>query len=339
MKAAFPLAGRRRRPVLDGARRRAVPPLARDGVHARRSSSTSSCGRAPTCSRSTVHKRRARYTIGGCTAELTDVRTDGGRRARSRSSRRTRTLVLAAVRELGLGRAPNIELPARAQGARRVRRAAVRGHRRRHELGQVPPRRAGPDGAWRTVVDRAEVTRLGEGLDETGRLGAGADGADGRGDRRHGRRGDGATAPLAIAAVGTAGLRIAPNSAEFVDAVRGALRRRDRGHPRRGGGPARLPRGEVAGSGSPTGSLVVFDTGGGSSQFTFGHGDRVDERFSVDVGAVRLHGAVRPRRRRLRGRARRGARRDRRRPRAPRRPADAGRARRRWAAPSPTSPR
>jgi exopolyphosphatase/guanosine-5'-triphosphate,3'-diphosphate pyrophosphatase len=34
--------------------------------------------------------------------------------------------------------------------------------------------------------------------------------------------------------------------------------------------------------------LVVFDTGGGSSQFTFGHGDQVDERFSVNVGAVRF---------------------------------------------------
>jgi exopolyphosphatase/guanosine-5'-triphosphate,3'-diphosphate pyrophosphatase len=36
------------------------------------------------------------------------------------------------------------------------------------------------------------------------------------------------------------------------------------------------------------GSLVVFDTGGGSSQFTFGRDDRVDEQFSVPVGAVRL---------------------------------------------------
>ncbi len=33
--------------------------------------------------------------------------------------------------------------------------------------------------------------------------------------------------------------------------------------------------------------IVVFDTGGGSSQFTFGTGAEVDERFSVDVGAVR----------------------------------------------------
>jgi len=35
-------------------------------------------------------------------------------------------------------------------------------------------------------------------------------------------------------------------------------------------------------------SIVVFDTGGGSSQFTFGQGERVDERFSVDVGAARF---------------------------------------------------
>jgi exopolyphosphatase/guanosine-5'-triphosphate,3'-diphosphate pyrophosphatase len=46
--------------------------------------------------------------------------------------------------------------------------------------------------------------------------------------------------------------------------------------------------------------LVVFDTGGGSTQFTFGRGPHVEERFSVDVGAVRyterfgLAGAVVP---------------------------------------------
>src|SRR6185295_6047586 len=40
--------------------------------------------------------------------------------------------------------------------------------------------------------------------------------------------------------------------------------------------------------GLAAGSLVVFDTGGGSSQFTFGRGERIDERFSVDVGATRF---------------------------------------------------
>ena len=42
------------------------------------------------------------------------------------------------------------------------------------------------------------------------------------------------------------------------------------------------------GSASPATRVVVFDTGGGSSQFTFGRGDAVEEQFSVPVGAVRL---------------------------------------------------
>jgi exopolyphosphatase/guanosine-5'-triphosphate,3'-diphosphate pyrophosphatase len=42
-----------------------------------------------------------------------------------------------------------------------------------------------------------------------------------------------------------------------------------------------------SGLGTFAGSVVVFDTGGGSSQFSFGHDSSVDERFSVEVGAVR----------------------------------------------------
>ena len=44
----------------------------------------------------------------------------------------------------------------------------------------------------------------------------------------------------------------------------------------------------ATGIGLGDGPIVVFDTGGGSSQFTFGHGVVVDERFSLDVGAVRF---------------------------------------------------
>ena len=44
----------------------------------------------------------------------------------------------------------------------------------------------------------------------------------------------------------------------------------------------------TTGLGLPAGSLAVFDTGGGSSQFTFGDEDTVAEQFSVPVGAVRL---------------------------------------------------
>ena len=55
-----------------------------------------------------------------------------------------------------------------------------------------------------------------------------------------------------------------------------------------------------SGMGLAEGSLAIFDTGGGSSQFTFGHGSTVEERFSVNVGAVRytekfgLSGVVAP---------------------------------------------
>ena len=140
-------------------------------------------------------------------------------------------------------------------------------------------------GAWRTLVDRAEITRLGEGLSPGGAIldsardravAAIADMADEA--RRHGVR--------AIAAVGTAGLRMASNGAQVVAAVRA-----------KSGVAIEIISGDEearlafvaarAGLGLERGSLVIFDTGGGSSQFTFGHDAVIDERFSVDVGAVR----------------------------------------------------
>jgi exopolyphosphatase/guanosine-5'-triphosphate,3'-diphosphate pyrophosphatase len=143
-----------------------------------------------------------------------------------------------------------------------------------------------PDGTWRTIVDRAEVTRLGEGLDESGRLGAEpmrrtaeAVAAMVREAREHGVE--------QIAAVGTAGLRIAPNASELIDAVRAETGVEIEVIP--GEEEARLAYLAVrAGLPDRAGSLVVFDTGGGSSQFTFGRGDEVEERFSVNVGAARF---------------------------------------------------
>jgi exopolyphosphatase/guanosine-5'-triphosphate,3'-diphosphate pyrophosphatase len=141
-------------------------------------------------------------------------------------------------------------------------------------------------GSWATVVDRAEVTRLGEGLDDGGELRpepiertveAVAAMVEEAGEAGVGE----------IAAVGTAGLRIASNSATFLDAVR-----------ERTGVEVEVISGEeesrlaylAVTSSLELGNdaLVVFDTGGGSSQFTFGRADRVDERFSVNVGAARF---------------------------------------------------
>src|SRR5258706_9545101 len=100
---------------------------------------------------------------------------------------------------------------------------------------------------------------------------------DGR--RRHGA--------VAVAAVGTAGLRVASNPEEFLDAV----------HVRcgvtveviSGEEEARLAYlAAISALPRATGRLAMFDSGGGSTQFTFGERDLIEEQFSVNVGAVRV---------------------------------------------------
>lgn len=232
-----------------------------------------------------VHKRRAHYTFGGCMAELTEVRT--GQKA-------TRTLavesedparVRVAVEDLGLGSLPNVSFPRGLMalvgfGARRYAVVDIGTNSVKLLLGE-----RAADGRWQTIVDRAEITRLGEGLSQTGGLAAAAvertiEAIAAMVDEawRNGAE--------AIAAVGTAGLRSASNSAAFVDGVhaRSGLRVEVISGEEEG----RLSYlGATTGLGLGTGSLVVFETGGGSSQFTFGRADLVEERFSVDVGAVR----------------------------------------------------
>jgi exopolyphosphatase/guanosine-5'-triphosphate,3'-diphosphate pyrophosphatase len=233
-----------------------------------------------------VHKRRQRYTVGGCLTELTELETDVGATRTVAVESEDADRVIATVAELGLGSFPNVSFPRGLKalaglGARRHAVIDVGTNSVKFHIGE---HRA--DGTWRTIVDRSEITRLGEGLDETGRLqpepvartveaiAAMADEAQRSGVE-------------AIAAVGTAGLRIAPNSAELVDAVRARSAVEIEVIP--GEEEARLAYLAVkSGLGPMPGSLVVFDSGGGSSQFTFGRGDQVDERFSVDVGAVRF---------------------------------------------------
>ena len=142
------------------------------------------------------------------------------------------------------------------------------------------------DGSWRTVVDRAEVTRLGEGLDESGGL-----------EREPIRRTADAIAGMVEEAqqhgVESDRRRRHRRHAHRVEQLGADRRRRERT-----GVEIEVIPGEEEGRlaflavkaalGSASGSLVVFDTGGGSSQFTFGHDDQVDERFSVNVGAVRF---------------------------------------------------
>jgi exopolyphosphatase/guanosine-5'-triphosphate,3'-diphosphate pyrophosphatase len=139
-------------------------------------------------------------------------------------------------------------------------------------------------GTWRPLVDRAEITRLGEGQSEDGPIGdeamertAGAIAAMVDEARKNRVR--------AIAAVGTAALRKASNRDQVLNLIQARAGVRVIVLP--GEEEGRLAYLAVkAGLGLQTGSVVVFDTGGGSSQFTFGQGDQVIEQFSVPVGAV-----------------------------------------------------
>jgi exopolyphosphatase / guanosine-5'-triphosphate,3'-diphosphate pyrophosphatase len=245
-----------------------------------------------------VHKRRVRFTLGGCMAERTDVEADG---------RETRTIavesedaaaVTAAVRGLGLDTQGNTSYP-------RGLAALVDDRPRRHAVIDVGTNSVkfhigerDAAGRWRAIVDRAEMTRLGEGLGDHGAIAAeplertvAAIAAMVDEARRHQVR--------ATAAVGTAGLRIARNRHEVVAVIRDRTGIAVEVIPGEEEGRLAYLAGR-AGLGAPGGSLVVFDTGGGSSQFTFGQGSKVLERFSVNVGAVRyterygLAGAVAP---------------------------------------------
>jgi exopolyphosphatase/guanosine-5'-triphosphate,3'-diphosphate pyrophosphatase len=139
---------------------------------------------------------------------------------------------------------------------------------------------------WRFLADTSEVTRLGEGLAETGAI---SDAAVGRaidaidGMVREARSLDAS----AIVAFGTAGLRTASNAGQVVSRI--AARTGIRIEVVGGEDESRLAfLGVMPDIDVGDGSLVVFDTGGGSTQFTFGHAGQVDERFSLPIGAVRF---------------------------------------------------
>ena len=299
MKAAFPLPAADVVKVFE-ALRLDTPPLARDAYTLDQFiDELASPGSGIRAVR--VHKRRTRYSFGGCMAELTDVVADG---------RSTRTIaiesedpaaVIAAVRDVGLGDYLNTSYPRGLAAliddvAARYAVIDVGTNSVKFHVGE-----RAADGTWRTIVDRAEITRLGEGLEESGEIApealdrtAGA--IEGMVDEA---KRDGA---VAIAAVGTAGLRIARNADDVIAAIRA-----------RAGITVEVIPGEEEGRlaylavktglGLDEGSLVVFDTGGGSTQFTFGHGDARRRAVQRRGGSGALHGALRARRRRRAGRA------------------------------------
>jgi exopolyphosphatase/guanosine-5'-triphosphate,3'-diphosphate pyrophosphatase len=231
-----------------------------------------------------VHKRRSRYTIHDCLGEVTDIEASG---------RRTRTLalesedpaaLLAAVTALGMADRVNTSVPrgltALVDGPLRYAVIDVGTNSVKFHVGEQTG-----DGGWQAVVDRAETTRLGDGLTSSGTISTEAverttSAIAGMVDEAslHDAR--------AIVAVGTAWLRTAKNRDDVVAAIESATGVTI--NTLSGEEESRLAYLAVRADLSlPDGALVVFDTGGGSTQFTFGHGAEVEDRFSVDVGAVR----------------------------------------------------
>ncbi len=287
LKAPFPLSEEAARTVFQGLRRPVadipVGELTLDAVLDAAGVGTPGGPRALR-----VHKQRTRCTVVGCPAERAVFEVGGHRATSIAIESADPTLVVAAVRALDLGAYVNqdVRTGLRLLVDRAPERYAVIDSGTNSIKFHVAEQDADGQGAWRTVVDRAVVTRLGEGLSSGGAIGAEplertahavAEMAD------EARSLD----VRAIALVGTAGLRIASNQAEVVETL--ASRAGLSLEVITGAEEGRLAHlAVVAGVGLGEGAIVAFDTGGGSSQFSFGHGTTVDERFSLDVGAVRF---------------------------------------------------
>ena len=118
-----------------------------------------------------VEKHRTRYDVGGCAAEITDVRADGRSTRTIAIESEDGSVVAAAVRAAGLSGWRDTSYP-------RGLRALVDGEPERYAVIDVGTNsvkfaiaEVDDEGASRRVVDRSEVTRLGEGMGEGGRIG------------------------------------------------------------------------------------------------------------------------------------------------------------------------
>jgi len=141
------------------------------------------------------------------------------------------------------------------------------------------------DGHTKVLGDFTEVTRLGEGLHETGELGAEAIARNVAVVDSFAAKATELGAESTVV-VGTMALRSASNTSVFIEAVR-----------ERCGLEVEVVSGEeearlsylavLSGLGPSKGRVVVFDTGGGSTEFIFGEGEEILERFSLNIGSRR----------------------------------------------------
>lgn len=141
-------------------------------------------------------------------------------------------------------------------------------------------------GRWRAVAQDQTVTRLGEGLAATGALGEAPMARTLAVVRDYVARGA-ALGATEVRIVATSAVREASNGSLFAAAVERATGRRVRVVS--GADEARLVLlGVRHGVGPLAGPVVVFDIGGGSTEYILAEGDRVSATASLRLGVVPL---------------------------------------------------
>jgi len=141
-------------------------------------------------------------------------------------------------------------------------------------------------GKWKNILDFSEITRLGEGLEQTGKINENAI-----------ERNLAAVEKMLLTArkenvqeviaVGTMALRTATNAKKFIDRV--AAKCDVLIEILSGEEEARLSYLAVkSGIGLSENRMLIFDTGGGSTEFIVGSGDMIEKQFSLNVGSVRF---------------------------------------------------
>lgn len=142
-------------------------------------------------------------------------------------------------------------------------------------------------GGYKVIKDVNDIARLGEGLKDTGRIGAEALERNARSVANFVGEAKAAGADE-IVAVGTMALRVAGNAADFIARVKELC-----------GVELRVLSGEEEAQlsyvavmsgieGAAEADLMTMDTGGGSTEFVFGKAGKMVRKFSLNVGAVRF---------------------------------------------------
>ncbi len=140
-------------------------------------------------------------------------------------------------------------------------------------------------GSLKTILDTLAVTRLGEGLDRLGIIPDYVMERNVSAIEKFCKTAD-KLQVSEIAAVGTMALRSAKNSSEFTKRVKKAC-----------GLDVKIITGDqeaylsylgAASALQTDGDILLFDNGGGSTEFIFGDIYHIKEKFSINLGAVRI---------------------------------------------------